>query len=249
MNPIIALIPARSGSKRVPGKNIRRLGDHPLIAYTISSALGSGVFSRVIVSTECKETAAIAIHYGAEVPFERPAEYAADLSPDIEWVRYTLKRLADNGDRSRYFCILRPTSPFRKAKTIQRAWARFIENADADSLRAVELCQQHPGKMWVVSGNLMRPLLDDEGAAPPWHSSPYQSLPAVYIQNSSLEIGWNRVPLEQGTIAGEKVISFFTEGDEGFDINKPDDWFLAEIRIGSGQFSLPAVETIPWPGR
>jgi N-acylneuraminate cytidylyltransferase len=103
--------------------------------------------------------------------------------------------------------------------------------------------------MWVVTGNLMRPLLDDEGAAPPWHSSPYQSLPAVYIQNASLEIGWSRVPLEQGTIAGGKVIPFFTEGDEGFDINKPDDWLLAEIRIGSGQFSLPAVETVPWPGR
>jgi CMP-N,N'-diacetyllegionaminic acid synthase len=121
MNPIIALIPARSGSKRVPGKNIRRLGDHPLIAYTISAALRSGVFFRVIVSTECEETAAIASHYGAEVPFPRPAEYAADLSPDIDWISYTLRRLADQGDRSRCFSILNSERPFREAQTIRRA--------------------------------------------------------------------------------------------------------------------------------
>lgn len=246
MSPIVALIPARSGSKRVPGKNIRRLGDHPLIAYTISSALQSGVFSRVIVSTECEETAAIAKHYGAEVPFRRPAEFAADLSPDIDWIRYTLRRIADEGDQSRCFSILRPTSPFRKARTIQRAWARFIENPDVDSLRAVELCQQHPGKMWVVSGNLMKPLLDDQGAVPPWHSSPYQALPPVYAQNASLEIAWNRIPLEHGTIAGKSVIPFITEGEDGFDINKPDDWLLAEIRVSAGKLSLPPVDSVPW---
>jgi len=248
MNPVIALIPARSGSKRVPGKNIRRLGDHPLIAYTISAALRSGVFSRVIVSTECKEIADIAAHYGAEVPFLRPAEYAADLSPDIDWIRYTLRRLADEGDQSRCFSILRPTSPFRKAQTIQRALVQFIENPDADSLRAVELCQQHPGKMWVISGNHMKPLLDDQGAVPPWHSRPYQALPPVYTQNASLEISWNRIPLENGTIAGRTVVPFFTEGEEGYDINKPEDWLLAEIRLGTGKFSLPLVNAVPWTG-
>ena len=86
MPSAVALIPARQGSKRVPGKNIRPLGGHPVIAYTIAAALESGVFETVIVSTDSEETAAIARGYGAEVPFLRPPRFAGDTSPDIEWL-------------------------------------------------------------------------------------------------------------------------------------------------------------------
>ena len=96
---IIGLIPARAGSKRVKNKNIRRLGDHPVIAYTIVAARTSGVFGAVLVSTDSPLIADIAKHYGAEVPFLRPAEYATDTSPDIEWIEYTLGRLRDEGRR------------------------------------------------------------------------------------------------------------------------------------------------------
>jgi N-acylneuraminate cytidylyltransferase len=242
---ITALIPARSGSKRVPGKNIRPLGGHPLVAYSIRAAIDSGVFSRVIVSTECPDTAAVARHYGAEVPFLRPAEFAGDKSPDIDWIRYTLERLAREGEPATAFSILRPTSPFRLPDTIRRAWALFT-SLPADSLRAVEPCAQHPGKMWVLDGPLMNPLMDDGGSSPPWHSSPYQSLPKVYVQNASLEMAWNRVPLEMGSIAGKRVIPFITEGDEGFDINQPDDWRLAEIKVAAGEARLPAIACTPF---
>jgi CMP-N,N'-diacetyllegionaminic acid synthase len=94
---VVALIPARQGSKRVPGKNVRRLGAHPMIAYTIAPALESGVFDAVIVSTDSEEIAALARHYGAEVPFLRPAPFAGDTSPDIEWVEYTLAELKRQG--------------------------------------------------------------------------------------------------------------------------------------------------------
>ena len=87
----VALIPARHGSKRVPGKNVRPLAGHPMLAYTIAPAIESGVFESVIVSTDSEETAAIARHYGAEVPFLRPAAFAGDTSPDIEWVEHTLR--------------------------------------------------------------------------------------------------------------------------------------------------------------
>src|SRR5688572_23988315 len=120
------------------------------------------------------------------------------------------------------FSILRPTSPFRQPETIRRAWSEFISISEVDSLRAVEPCKQHPGKMWVVEGQFMRPLLDDGGINLPWHSTPYQALPTVYAQNASLEIAWTRVPLEHGTIAGKKITPFMTEGFEGFDINKAD---------------------------
>src|SRR5262245_57387498 len=94
---VVALIPARQGSKRVPGKNVRALAGHPVLAYTIAPAIESGVFQSVIVSTDSEEVAAIARHYGAEVPFLRPAALAGDTSPDIEWVEFTLAELGRQG--------------------------------------------------------------------------------------------------------------------------------------------------------
>jgi N-acylneuraminate cytidylyltransferase len=120
---VVALIPARAGSKRLPDKNIRPLDGHPMIAYTISAALESGVFDAVIVSTDSDRIARVALHYGAEVPFLRPTELAGDTSPDIEWVEYTLNKLAEVDRRYDCFSILRPTSPFRKPGTIRRAWS------------------------------------------------------------------------------------------------------------------------------
>lgn len=244
----IALVPARAGSRRVPGKNVRPLGPHPLIAYTIAAARESGMCDAVLVSTDAEEIAAIARHYGAEVPFLRPAEMAGDLSPDIEWVRFTLERLAGQGRQYDCFALLRPTSPFRRADTIRRAWRRFLEAKDADSLRAIELCRQHPGKMWIVSGDRMTPLLSDGPADPPWHSTPYQALPTVYAQNASLEIAWCRTVAATGTIAGNAIVPFLTEGVEGFDLNDPRDWWYAEHLLAAGEAELPAVAAAPWDG-
>jgi CMP-N,N'-diacetyllegionaminic acid synthase len=238
---IIALIPARSGSKRVPDKNIKPLSGHPLIAYTICAALQSGIFSGVMVSTDSEKYADIARHYGAEVPFLRPRQFAGDTSPDIEWVDYTLSRLRDEGRIFDCFSILRPTSPFRMPHTIVRAWNTFLAEEGVDSLRAVERCREHPGKMWVVRGQRMMPLLPLGPVQQPWHSSQYPSLPEVYVQNASLEIAWSRVVFEEKTIAGNVVMPFFTEGYEGFDVNRPYDWKLAEELIKAGDAKLPNV--------
>jgi len=244
---IVALIPARAGSKRVPDKNIRPLAGHPLIAYTISSALQSQVFSAVIVSTDSQLYGDIAGHYGAEVPHLRPSELAGDLSPDIEWVEYTLRRLQENGRDYDCFSILRPTSPFRLPETMKRAWQAFLAGEGTDSLRAVEKCKQHPGKMWVVRGNRMVPLLPLTPSEQPWHSSQYQSLPEVYAQNASLEIAWSRVVFESRTIAGNVLMPFFTKDYEGFDLNSAYDWNLAEHLIDSGQAGLPSIPQSPYP--
>ena len=238
----VALIPARSGSKRVPDKNIRPLAGHPLIAYSISAALQSGAFAAVVVSTDSERYAEVARHYGAEVPFMRPAEYSGDTSPDIEWVEYTLKRLAAEGRSFDCFSILRPTSPFRLPETIQRAWSEFLAETGVDSLRAVEKCSQHPGKMWVIRGRRMLPLLPIGPADQPWHSSQYPALPEVYVQNASLEIAWSRVVLENRTIAGAVLMPFLTHGTEGFDVNTPYDWKLAEHLVQAGQAKLPYID-------
>jgi CMP-N,N'-diacetyllegionaminic acid synthase len=237
----VALIPARAGSKRVPDKNIRPLAGHPLIAYTIAAAIHSGVFSDVIVSTDSKHYAEIAKHYGAQVPFLRPATLAGDQSPDIEWVEFTLSRLQEADRKYDCFSILRPTSPFRLPETIQRAWQAFSSQQGVDSLRAVEKCTQHPAKMWVVRGNRMTPLLPLGPADQPWHSSQYPSLPKIYAQNASLEIAWSRVVFEDRTIAGNVIMPFLTTDYEGFDVNNEYDWQLAEHSVREGDARLPQV--------
>lgn len=240
----IALIPARAGSKRLAHKNVRPLASHPLVAYTIAAAIQSRLFDAVILSTDSGHYAEIGRHYGAEVPFLRRAEIAGECSPDIEWIADLLARLRGQGREYDCFSILRPTSPFRQASTIRRAWDQFRETEGVDSLRAVEKCRQHPGKMWVVRGERMTPLLPLGPAAPPWHSSQYQSLPEVYVQNASLEIAWSRVVFEQHTIAGNVLMPFFTTEYEGFDINRPEDWERAEALIERGEATLPAM-TVP----
>ena len=245
----VAFVPARQGSKRVPGKNIRILRGHPVLAYTIAPAVESRVFDRVIVSTDSEEIAAIARHYGAEVPFLRPAAFAGDTSPDIEWLEYTVGELQRRGRAWDTFSLLRPTSPFRTADTIRRAWARFTAQEGVDSLRAVEKCAQHPGKMWIVRGDRMFPLLPFGPPEQPWHSTPYQALPTVYVQNASLEIAWTRVVTERRTIAGDVVVPFLTEAYEGFDINDEYDWMLAERLLVEGAVQLPPVPQVPYGAR
>lgn len=238
---IIALIPARSGSKRVADKNIRLLAGHPVIAYTIAAARESGIFSAMVVSTDSEQYAEVARKYGAEVPFLRPANISGDVSPDIEWIEFTLTKLKEMGREFDCFSILRPTSPFRLPETIQRAWKEFLAEEGVDSLRAVEKCHEHPGKMWVIRGRRMTPLLPISPMELPWHSTPYQGLPEVYAQNASLEIAYSHVVFEGRTIAGEVVMPFLTQGFEGFDVNRPYDWQWAEELVRTGKAKLPEI--------
>ncbi len=220
---MVALIPARAGSKRVPGKNTRLLAGKPLIAYTIAAAVKSGVFSEIRV---CTEDAGIAEWCLAHVTMvvARSAASATDYAADIVWV---LECVPDCDA----FAILRPTSPFRTAETIRRAYGLFASVA-CDSIRAVELAKQHPGKTWWSNGERlpMTPVCDARRSdRTPWHSSPTQTLPPAYVQNASLEMAWTRVLRgDPPTISGTKIVPFFTEGYEGFDINTEADWLEAE---------------------
>lgn len=239
----LAYVPARAGSERVPGKNLRPLAGHPLIAYAIASALESGLFDAVAVSTDSEEIAAVARSYGAEAPCLRPAELSTATSPDIDWVLHLTAALEGEGRAVERFAILRPTSPFRSAETIRRADAALLALGErADSIRAVERCRQHPGKMWVLDGELMTPLLPQPEGETPLHSRQYQALPPVYAQNSSLELAWRHVldgPLP--TISGPRVAPFLTDPVEGFSIDYPEDLARAEALVAGGQARLPAI--------
>jgi CMP-N,N'-diacetyllegionaminic acid synthase len=215
-----------------------------MLAYTIAAARESGVFESVIVSTDSDDIAAVARHYGAEVPFLRPAAFAGDTSPDIEWLEHIIAELATRGRTWDCFSLLRPTSPFRTAETIRRAWTLFISQEGVDSLRAVEKCAQHPGKMWIVRGQRMFPLLPFGPETQPWHSTPYQALPPVYVQNASLEIAWTRVVRDRRSIAGDVLVPFLTDGYEGFDINDAYDWMVAERLLADGLVQLPQLAAV-----
>jgi N-acylneuraminate cytidylyltransferase len=242
----VAFVPARAGSERVPGKNVRPLEGHPLLAYAIETAHRSGVFERVVASTDSDAIADVARWYGADVPFLRPAEYATAVSPDIEWLRYTLERLDEEYE---LFAIVRATNPFRGPDTVRRGLEQFLATPEADSLRAVERVKQHPGKMWVLrdDGRTMEPLLDQSQLDVAWHAGQYQALPPVYVQNSALEIAWARVVEETGSREGRVLAPFLTEGYEGFNVDDEEDWERAERLITSGLASLPDVAREAFP--
>lgn len=243
---MIALIPARGGSKRVPGKNTKLLHGKPLLVYSIEAAIASGLFRTILVSTDDPEAKRIAWQAGVGVHDRKP-EHATDESPDIQWVRDVME-----GREEEIFAILRPTSPLRTGSTIRRCYARFMASG-ADSIRAIEKAKQHPGKMWrVVTGFRMVPVLPGSNLYQdgryaqahatttdvrrplrwvPWHSSPTQSLEPIYQQNASLEMCWTDAMRSFGAIHGMTVCPFWTDATEGMDINTPEDWARVEAMI------------------
>ena len=241
----VAFVPARAGSERVPHKNVRPLAGHPLLAYAVETALQSTTFERVVVSTDSEEIADVARWYGADVPFLRPVEYASSTSPDIEWLAYTLEQLDARYD---LFALIRATNPFRGPETVRRGFEQLLATPEADSLRAVELVKQHPGKMWHVADDsrTMTPLLDQSHLEVAWHAGQYQALPQVYVQNSALEIAWTRVVTEHGTREGEVLAPFLTQGLEGFNVDDEEDWERAERLVADGTAQLPAIRREPY---
>jgi len=236
----IALIPARSGSKRAPGKNVRMLGGKPIIAHTILAAQGSGIFNQIIVSTDSEEYMNLATQFGVRETALRPAELASDLSPDIDWVNHALSSLIDEVDETDRVFVLRPTSPLRSSKTIKLANDAFAHSIGVDSLRAVQQVSEHPGKMWRVDGkNLASPYLNQDGFQIPTHSRATQSLEKLFVQNASLEITTVSSIFSSNSIAGNSVLAFSMPEYEGLDVNSEMDFLFLEFLISTGKVRLP----------
>jgi len=134
---IVALIPARSGSKRIPGKNIKPFAGQPMIAYSIKAAEASGLFSRIIVSTDSAEIAAVAQSYGAQIPFMRPPRLADDFTPTADVVLHALKWLKANKSLSEYFCCIYATAPFLQPEYLKAGFERLRDEDDAATAFAV----------------------------------------------------------------------------------------------------------------
>src|SRR5512141_50893 len=178
---VLALIPARGGSKGIPRKNIRPFAGYPLIAWSIAAAKQSSFVTRLIVSTDDPEIAAVARECGAETPFLRPSELAQDNTTDLPVFEQALAWLEENeGYQPEVLVQLRPTSPIRPRDCVDNAVKILLAHADADCVRGVVPAGQNPHKMWRFAGEgqPMKPLLQVEGIAEPYNA-PRQILPPV----------------------------------------------------------------------
>jgi CMP-N-acetylneuraminic acid synthetase len=185
---ILALIPARGGSKSIPRKNIRPLSGHPLIAYSIAAALQARLVTRTIVSTDDDEVARIAQSYGAEVPFLRPSEFARDDTTDLPVFIHALTSLKEKeGYQPDIVVQLRPTSPIRPPDCVDQAVQILLDHPDSDSVRGIIPSGQNPYKMWQVDEQgRMTPLLTLHGVAEPFNA-PRQALPQTYWQTGHID--------------------------------------------------------------
>jgi len=206
---ILALIPARGGSKSLPRKNVLPVSGRPLLTWSIQHALSSQLINRTIVSTDDDEIAKIAIQYGAEVPFIRPAEFAQDLSTDIEVFQHALKWLAKEEQYKPTLVVhLTPTCPARRIEIIDAAIQLILDHPEADSLRSVSLASQTPYKMWLLNdGPYMDPVLTLETNINS-HSMPRQILPKAYWQNGYIDITKPSTVLKKNSMVGDRTLAF-----------------------------------------
>lgn len=222
---ILAIIPARSGSKGLPHKNILQLDGKPMMAYSIELALKSKLITRVIISTDSIEYMEIARQHGAEAPFVRPAEFAQDDSLDIDAFHHALSWLRDNEGYVPDICVqLRPCGPIRDSVLVDKIIRRLVDNPKFDSIRAVARSTEVPYKMWNMTGdNTLTPIVKD---IPECYNMPRQNLPEAYFQNGYVDAFRPHVVLEQCSMTGNVIGGYVV--DEYFDIDYPEDVYLVE---------------------
>ncbi len=230
MVEVLALIPARGGSKGIPRKNIKDLGDHPLIAYSIASGLSSKLVTRTIVTTDDEEIARIARDYGAEVPFLRPEEFARDDTRDLPVFQHVLAWLKENEEYQPDVVVqLRPTSPFRSPELVDEAIQILLDNPQANSVRGIVPSKQNPYKMWQVQDDgQMSPLLDTEFIEA--YNMPRQELPATFWQTGHIDAIRTQTILND-SMSGEIVYACQIDPWFSVDLDSLLDWEYAESRL------------------
>lgn len=228
MGEVLAIIPARSGSKSVKDKNIRMINGKPMMAYSIGHALQAECIDRVIVSTDSGKYAQIAREYGAEVPFLRPAEYATDTALDIDVFEHALRYLEENeGYLPEIVVQLRPTYPVRRISDIENMVKYMRDNPDIDSIRCIAPAKEIAYKMWFKDeNNMLRPVMTD---IPECYNMPRQQLPKIYYQNACIDVVRAEVVLKQHSMSGRKIAGY--EMDENFDIDTEEEFLAAERYI------------------
>ena len=222
---VLALIPARGGSKGIPRKNIRDFAGAPLIAYSIAAALQAQHVTRVIVSTDDEEIAAVARQWGAETPFLRPTELAQDDITDLPVFQQALAWLAEYEAYHPEFVVqLRPTSPVRPVGLIDDAIELMLTNPQADCVRGVVPSGQNPFKMWQIEpdSHQLKPLLSLPNVKEPYNA-PRQELPKTYWQTGHIDVIRTSTILEKGSLTGDVILPILIDPRYTVDIDTPSD--------------------------
>lgn len=246
MTEVLAIVPARGGSKGIPRKNIRLFAGYPLIAYSIAAGLQAATVTRTIVSTDDEEIAAVARQFGAETPFIRPAELAQDKTTDLPVFQHALRWLAEHENyRPDVVVQLRPTSPIRPRDCVDRAVRLLLDHQDADCVRGVVPAGQNPHKMWRLpegENGPMKNLLEVPGIPEPYNA-PRQILPDVYWQTGHVDAIRAVTILQKDSMSGERIYPLIIDPRYTVDLDNLYDWAKYEWLATFGGLDFV------WPGR
>ena len=225
---VVVIIPARSGSKSLPNKNILPLNGKPLLCYSVDYGLKSDIVNKVVVSTDSLEFAEIAKKSGAEVPFIRPAELAEDNTRDYPFMRHALDFFESKGEIYDIYIMLRPTSPLRPAGLIEKSINILKENPSATSVRAVAEASEHPYSVLKANedGSMSSMIFNIEEP----YNFPRQELPKAYFMTGDIEAA-RRETLLSGSISGKKMYPVIINPEEKVDIDHIEDFKIAEKRL------------------
>jgi CMP-N,N'-diacetyllegionaminic acid synthase len=230
---ILGLIPARAGSKGIPGKNIKLLDGKPLIQYAIEGALESGSITKVAVSTDSQEIADISRNLGADVPFIRPSHLADDSSPTIDTVIHSLEYYQNQGEHFDAVCLLQTTHPFRTSQDIESSIKKFKVDS-ADTLISVIDVPHEFNPHWVfikdAVGNFKIATGDEKII------SRRQELPDAYIRNGAIYITQSSVLLKEKSLYGKRLSAYKMSSDNHVNLDTKDDWRRAEAIIKRCKF-------------
>lgn len=229
---IVAIIPARGGSKGIPRKNLAKINGQPLISFSIEHALASKLINRVIVSTEDEEISKTAKRYGAEIPVIRPKELAKDHVLDIPVFEHMLSYLEKNEQYIADIVVhLRPTAPYRKPEWIDEAIELLINDTDADSVRSVSEPSQHPYRTFNITDGYLSPIMKHE------HPEPYllrrQDLPKMFFYNCVIDITRPSTIFDQHSMTGKKMLPYIMNPENVLDIDTKQDLEFARFFLGS----------------
>jgi CMP-N-acetylneuraminic acid synthetase len=228
---ILAVVPARGGSKGIKRKNLVDFAGKPLVAHSIEHALACRSVTRTIVSTDDDEIAEVSRSFGAEVPFMRPTELSEDHVLDWPVFVHALEFLAEREDYHPDIVVhLRPTTPYRKPEWIDEAIALLLQDGDAHSVRSVSVPEKHPYRMFTIdSKGYLDSIMKHE------HPKPYllrrQDLPKVYYYNCVIDVTRPSTILERRSMTGDRIMPYIQNPHEVLDIDSPRDLVLARFLI------------------
>jgi CMP-N-acetylneuraminic acid synthetase len=227
---VLAIVPARLGSKGIPKKNIRLLGGKPLLAYTAGAAAEATRLTRTILSTDDAEIAAVGRSCGLEVPFLRPSELARDETPTVDVLRHALEWVEACGEAYEAVCLLEPTSPFRRPQTIDEC-LRLLEEGTADAVVTVRPVPDKFNPHWVYFRERGGTLRISTGEGEP--ISRRQDLPAAYYRDGCVYATKRDVIMNQKSIYGRRLVGYVVQDERSVNIDTLDDWGIAERLLAS----------------